>query len=118
MERDTIIQAKRLNSYKKFQSAEGDCKKTWQLINELLGKKKNEVEPYFLINGEIIENRRKIADEFNKYFLSIASTLNLSTATLDSNLAILPLPQLSDYLNKSVRGSIFTRIVQPLKSKK
>ena len=33
--KNTIIQAKRLNSYKKFQSAEGDCKRTWQLINEL-----------------------------------------------------------------------------------
>ena len=102
--KNTIIQAKRLNSYKKFQSAEGDCKRTWQLINELRGKKKNEVKPYFLINGEIIENRRKIADEFNKYFLSIAATLNSSTATLDSNLTILPLPQFSDYLNKSVSG--------------
>ena len=107
--KNTIIQAKRLNSYKKFQSAEGDCKRTWQLINELRGKKKNEVKPYFLINGEIIENRRKIADEFNKYFLSIAATLNLSTSTLDSNLAILPLPKFSDYLNKSVSGSIFMK---------
>ena len=107
--RKTLKNTKRLNSYKKFQSAEGDCKRTWQLINELRGKKKNEVKPYFLINGEIIENRRKIADEFNKYFLSIAAILNSSTSTLDSNLAILPLPKFSDYLNKSVSGSIFMR---------
>ena len=42
-------------------------------------------------------------------FLSIAATLNSSTSTLDSNLAILPLPKFSDYLNKSVSGSIFMR---------
>ena len=38
--KNAIIQAKRLNSYKKVQYAEGDCKRTWQLINELRGNKK------------------------------------------------------------------------------
>ena len=72
--KNVITQAKKLYTYKKFQSAEGNCKKTWQLINELRGKKFIVIKPYFLVNtnSEIITNCRKIANEFNNYFISIA----------------------------------------------
>ena len=82
--KNIIIQAKRLHTYKKFQSVQGNCKKTWQIINELRGKTKKDIKPYFHVNGQIIENRRKIADEFNKYFLSIATKVN-SPENIDLN---------------------------------
>ena len=71
--KNLIIQAKRLYTYNKFQSAQGNCKKTWQLINELRGKTIKKTKPYFIINAEIVTNRRNIANEFNKYFLAIAT---------------------------------------------
>ena len=74
----TIKQAKKLYMYNKFQSVHGDCKKTWKLINELRGKQKQSVKPFFIINGEVVENRRKIANEFKNYFISVATKLNES----------------------------------------
>ena len=90
--------------YKKFRSVHGDCKKTWKLINELRGKKKQYVKSFFIINGQVIENRRKIANEFNNYFISVDTQLNESNK---DELPILPLPKFSDYLNNSISSSIF-----------
>ena len=100
----TIKQAKKLYMYKKFQSVHGDCKKTWKLINELRGKQKHSVKSFFIINGEVVENRRKIANEFNNYFISVATQLNESN---EDELPILPLPKFSDYLNNSISSSMF-----------
>ena len=100
----TIKQAKKLYMYTKFLSVHGDCKKTWKLINELRGKQKQSVKPFFIINGEVVENRRKIANEFNNYFISVATKLNESN---EDELPILPLPKFSDYLNNSISSSMF-----------
>ena len=104
--KNLITQAKRLYTYNKFQSAQGDCKKTWQLINEIRGKTRKLIKPYFIVNGDIIENRRKIANEFNKYFLSIASNLNSENST-HSGLNIKPLLKFTEYLNKSLCNIIY-----------
>ena len=90
--------------YKKFQSVHGDCKKTWKLINKLRGKQKQSVKSFFIINGEVVENRRKIANEFNNYFISVATQLNESN---EDELPILPLPKFSDYLINSISSSMF-----------
>jgi hypothetical protein len=66
------------NSYKcnKILENKENSRKTWRLINELRGKSKRVLKPPFLINNERILERRIIANEFNKYFNSIASNLN------------------------------------------
>ena len=104
--KNIIIQAKRLYTYKKFQSAQGDCRKTWQLINELRGKTHKVTKPYFVVNGQIVVNRRNIANEFNRYFLSIATKLN-SSDNNELGLHLRELPKFTDYLNKSVSSSIY-----------
>ena len=43
-----------------------NSKKTWQIINELRGKKKKQSKPPFIINNERIMNRRVIANGFRK----------------------------------------------------
>ena len=58
----------------------------------------------FIINGEVDENCRKIANEFNNYFISVATKLNESN---EDELPILPLPKFSDYLNNSISSSMF-----------
>ena len=57
-----------------------DKKKTWKIINELRGKTKQQIKPIFEIDNEKVVERRIIANEFNKYFNSIASKLNESIA--------------------------------------
>ena len=66
------------NTYKcnKILENKEDSRKTWQLINELRGKSQKVLKPPFLIDNERIYERRVIANEFNKYFNSIASNLN------------------------------------------
>ncbi len=54
----------------------GNLKKTWALINELRGKRKAGIKPQFIINNQRVMNRRVIANEFNKYFVSLASDMN------------------------------------------
>ena len=60
----------------KFNEKSGDMKKTWELINSIRGKGKRQIKPQFIIDNEKITNRRVIANEFNKYFVSLATNLN------------------------------------------
>ena len=61
---------------KKFLNASGDPKKTWQIINQLRGKQKRTMKAVFIIDNQRIIYRRVIANEFNKYFVSLACQLN------------------------------------------
>ena len=61
---------------KKFLNASGDPKKTWQIINQLRGKQKRTMKAVFIIDNQRIIDRRVIANEFNKYFVSSACQLN------------------------------------------
>ena len=54
----------------------GDLKKTWSAIHELRGKRNSAINSNFVINNQLITERRVIANEFNKYFVSLATKLN------------------------------------------
>ena len=99
--------AKRKYHGEKIQECSGDSKKTWQIINELRGKKRRQVKPNFIIDNERIKNRRIIANEFNKYFASIAS--NLNEVYSGDQVRISSLPSFTDYLPKSESSSIYLR---------
>ena len=60
----------------KINEHEGDMKKTWSIINEMRGKQKAQIKPQFIIDNKKIIERRIIANEFNEYFVSIASKMN------------------------------------------
>ena len=62
-----------------------DRKKTWQVINELRGKSKKIIKPSIVIDNQKITDRRIIANEFNKYFSSIASKLNETISDLSDS---------------------------------
>ena len=72
----TIIDtAKKKYNTGKILECNGDSKKVWQIINNVRGKQNKELKPHFVINNELIINRRIIANELNKYFISLAPTL-------------------------------------------
>ena len=77
--------AKKNFYYKKFNSIKGNLKKTWELINDLRGKSKQNIKASFIINGKLVEDRRQISDEFNNYFASVAKTLNTKTRSSTLN---------------------------------
>ena len=95
--------AKKNYRLKQFKKVEGNSKQTWKLINEIRGKHKTKIKPSFIIDGRVVEERRIIANSFNKYFTSIASKLN----EYEYNLQIDPLPDFTSYIKNSVDSSIF-----------
>ena len=87
-------------------STRGIAKKTWSVINELRGKRKNTIKPQFIINNERITNRRIISNEFNKYFVNLASKMNDSISETGMSGTETPVP-FTDFLPKSICNSIF-----------
>ena len=67
-----INHAENAHGLKLFKKAEGNSKETWKIINEIRGKHKVKIKPYFIIDGNIVEERRVIGNGFSKYFTSIA----------------------------------------------
>ena len=90
----------------KFAENSGDSKKTWELINCIRGKRRREIKPLFTIDNVKITNRRIIANEFNKYFVSLASDLNTAYNEL-GQININTLPSFCDYLPLSNTSSIY-----------
>ena len=56
-------------------------RKTWNTINETLNRNKKRKRPpdeFYLSNGSIITDHKIIADEFNKYYVSIGGSVGNS----------------------------------------
>ena len=100
----TITAAKNKYHGKKFQQNVGNFKKTWEVINELRGKHKSTIRSQFIIDNEKITNRRVIANEFNKYFVSLASKMNEPSAI---GIEMSPITNFTEFLKSSNQSSIF-----------
>ena len=80
--------------------------KTLEVIKQLRGKTKRTIKTSFVINNVRINERRAIAQEFNKYFMSIASNINKSIDALGV-IDIAPLQSFQEFMSKSIPNSIF-----------
>ena len=67
------------------------------MIYKIRGKQHRQLKPMFIIDNEKITNRRNIANEFNKYFVSLASNLNNGYNEI-GELEIIQIPSFHDYL--------------------
>ena len=63
----------------------GNLKKTWELINHIRGSMKKSIKPQIVIDNERIIERHVIANEFNNYFVSLASKLNEKATPVSNN---------------------------------
>ena len=90
----------------KIKESSNNPKKTWEVINQIRGKNKRTVKPSFIINNERIIERRAIANEFNKYFASLASNMNKVFET-DPGIPITPIQTFENYITKRNLNSIF-----------
>ena len=106
----TITAAKKKFYHKKIDRNKGDLKKTWATINELRGKLKKPINSQFMINNERIMDRRKIANGFNDYFISIASKLNDLPI---GDLNIEPITPFSSFLTQPNSSNIFLNECTP-----
>ena len=110
-----VIKLAKKNFYcKKFNSVQGDLKKTWGLINDLRGKFKKNIKASFVINGQLVEDRRQISNEFNDFFVSVAKKLNVKicSSTLNGN-GSRSNDNFKAYLSNRVQKSIFLSPTSP-----
>ena len=101
--------AKKKYYSQKFASVQGNMKKTWELINELRGKHKKNINSCFKIDSKLVVGKREIADGFNKFFSSIAKNMNVklqSSRPVDPVKAGTDSKPFTDYLKKRICGSI------------
>ena len=99
-----IKNAKSAFTSNKFTECKNDRKKTWKIINELRGKAKSPLKPSFIIDAKRVIDRRKIANAFNNYFVSIATKLNeqISDLPLSSH----TIPSFMKFMEPSNKKSI------------
>ena len=102
--KNLIIKAKKSHYSKEFEKHSGNSKKTWEIINKLRGKNKNNLKPSFVIDNERIICRRIIADKFNNYFVSLASNLNREAY---DGIPSENIPPFESYMFPPCRSSIF-----------
>ena len=63
-----INHAKKLDHLKQFNKAQSYSRETWQIINNIRGKQNFKIKQALIIDGTLVEERRAIANGFNKYF--------------------------------------------------
>ena len=97
--------AKKAFYCKKFSKVNGNMKKTWALINELRGKTKTNIKALFVIDGNLVKDKRQISNGFNLFFSSIARNLNAKLCS--SRLAAVQENSYKKFFHKRVSGSIF-----------
>ena len=71
------LRKSRQNYYQEIlQHNKNNIKRTWQTINELIGKKKDRFPSSFQDNGEIFTDPVDISNKFNEYFVNIGESFS------------------------------------------
>ena len=74
--RSSIKEAKKLYYHRNFLLYQNNVRKTWSVIKETLQKKKEHEMPHeFVCHNIVITDMNEIANEFNRYFISIGHSL-------------------------------------------
>ena len=75
--RRSIKEPKKLYYYRTFLLYQHNVRKTWSVIKETLQrKKKHELPNEIVWNNHVITDMNEIANEFNRYFISIGQSLS------------------------------------------
>ena len=62
--------------YKRFEQIKGNMKKTWNMINQIIGRnKKDNQQTVFKKGTDLVTSPIEIANEFNKFFVNIGPKL-------------------------------------------
>ena len=89
-----------------FQASIGNVRETWKVIgNVLKNKPQHNPVDFFLINGNRVENKYEIVDQFNKYFASVGT--NLASSIPSSLLTF------SDYLKSPNTRTLSLYLTDP-----
>ena len=99
-----------------------DSKKTWQIINEITGRKKLSSDTFpksVKHGGTIFYDKHKICTEFNKYFVNVGPNLASKIPQVNTNYKdFLGNPHDSELLDKELTYKEFDKSVSSLKPNK
>ena len=100
-----ILKKAKSNYYSnQLKKHKADSKKTWQIINEVTGRKKvsNDTLPKIIIkDGTVIHGKRNICNEFNKFFTSVGPNLASQIPQVNANF--------KDFLGNSLECELLER---------
>ena len=95
-----------------------NLKKTWQIINRLLGKSKVKTKNQFFINNELISDDAEIPNHINTYFSTIAENLVKKIPWIAAKFAnFLPQPTLNTIFFKPTSAEEIQSIITTMKPK-
>jgi len=104
---------------KKIDDNASNPKKMWSAINEIVknGKARKKSTPLSLtVNGAIIDSPKCIANEFNTYFVSVATHLLAKVTSRSPDPIHVSISNNNTLHFVSVQGSLVTQIVSKLKN--
>lgn len=61
---------------KQFDKTDGDVKTTWRVLNSVIGNDKDQSINQIISNGQILSDKKIIANEFNKHFVDTIAEIN------------------------------------------
>ena len=116
----TVRAARKKYYEEKFEMFSKDCRKTWENINDILGRKKGKMDipKVFNSNGNILSGNFEIAEGFNDFFSNIGPKLaksipksnKLFTDYLDN-------PTTENFVFANMRPDIINEALSKLKNK-
>ena len=99
--------SRKLHYADKFHKIGSNIKSTWNTINDIIGKKKEDgPKDKFTINGSPILNKKDIAETFNSFFVKIGQNLA-------EKIEPVPNKRFSDYLPEPIDRSVFFYSTNP-----
>ena len=99
-----------------------DCRKSWQIINEVIGNSKNTQDTFPKVvemDGVKITNRIEICDTFNQYYADVGPKLASKIPNVSNNYKhFLGSPCTSEMLDKALTKGEFNSAINSLKRNK
>ena len=97
---------------------QNNVRKTWSVIKETLQrKKKHEIPKEFVWNNRAITDMNEIANEFNRYFISIGHSLSEKIQSVHSSKEYLGQKANTVFKFTVVNEECIDKIIKKLKSK-
>ena len=116
--RSSIKEAKRLYYHRTFLFYQNNIRKTCAVIKETLQRKKKHEMPHeFVCNNNVITDMNVIANEFNRYFISIGHSLSEKIQSVHSSEEYLGQKANSVFKFTAVNEDCIDKIIKKLKSK-
>ena len=80
---------------------QGNSKRIWSILNDLLGRNKREKDFSLEVNGELTDNPKVIVEEFNNYFSNVTTEIVQSLPNSNYSFHTFMNPSHSQYFNLS-----------------